>query len=123
MASWSKSLARWFGLAKRPAQRTAKAGGRCVRLQVETLEDRRVPATRIWDGGAVFGDNWSNANNWVDDIAPVAGDNLVFPGGIGALDRTTNNDFSQGTTFGSITFTGTDYTLSGNRIRLVPGAE
>ena len=94
------------------------------RPKLEVLEDRLVPATtRIWDGGATFGDAWTNANNWVGNTAPVSGDNLLFPSGIGALDRTTNNDFSVGTVFGNITFEGTDYRLSGNRIRLAAGAE
>lgn len=85
---------------------------------LEVLEDRLVPATRIWDGGAVIGDAWSNPKNWVEDIAPAAGDDLVFPGGIGALDRSTRNDFAAGTLFNSIKFTSGDYHLTGNKIRL-----
>src|SRR5205823_9650424 len=31
-----------------------------------------------WDGGGLS-PNWTNATNWLGDIAPVAGDDLVFP--------------------------------------------
>lgn len=80
-------------------------------------------ATRTWDGGA--GDNnLSTAANWSSDVAPVAGDDLVFPANI--TDRTITNDFSAGTSFNSIAFTGSpssdsNYTLSGNSITLVNG--
>lgn len=99
------------------------AARKCLnfRPQLEVLEDRRLQATRIWDGGAVVGDAWSNAKNWVEDIAPVAGDDLVFPAGIGTLDRSTRNDFASGTLFNSIKLTGGDYHLSGNKIRLGAG--
>lgn len=96
-----------------------RRGRLLYRLEMELLESRVVPAsTRTWSGGALAGDKWTNANNWVGKIAPVAGDELVFPPGIGALDRTTNNDFPAGTAFSTITFTGDDYTLSGNPITL-----
>ena len=36
--------------------------------------------TRTWDGGGA--DNlWSNPTNWVNDLAPAAGDDLAFPPG------------------------------------------
>ncbi|HEY0048648.1 MAG TPA: hypothetical protein VGB68_05145, partial [Pyrinomonadaceae bacterium] len=34
-------------------------------------------ATRTWDGGGVT-NNWSEAANWSDDIAPVNGDETIF---------------------------------------------
>lgn len=46
--------------------------------------------------------------------APVTGDDLVFPGGASNLSNT--NDLTENTIFNSITFTGSGYTLSGNRI-------
>src|SRR5437773_11864893 len=35
--------------------------------------------TKTWDGGGST-NNWSEAANWSDDIAPVAGDSLIFDG-------------------------------------------
>jgi autotransporter-associated beta strand protein len=108
-------------------------GGRCessqrrparIQPRLELLEGRLVPAaTRIWDGGAVLNDRWTDARNWVGNVAPVAGDNVEFPAGIGALDRTTNNDFPAGTLFNSIIFSGDDYTLSGNAVTLGSGLD
>jgi uncharacterized repeat protein (TIGR01451 family) len=73
-------------------------------------------ATRTWDGG---GGNpfWSTDANWVGDIEPVAGDDLVFPAG--ALQLTNNNDL--GVTFNSITFTASGYLLQGAAINISNG--
>ena len=61
-------------------------------------------ATRTWDGGGA--DNlWTNAANW-GGTAPIAGDNLVFPGTAPADSLASTNNFANGTTFGSITITG-----------------
>jgi len=72
---------------------------------------------RIWDSGGAD-DNWTTALNWVGDVAPVAGDDLLFPPGArtGPL-----NDFPAGTTFNSITFSGGNYALDGNSISLNAG--
>jgi hypothetical protein len=77
-----------------------------------------VSATRTWDGGnGVAGNNWMTAANWVDDIAPVAGDRLVFAG---ATQTSTNNNFPTGTIFDSITFVNGGFALSGNSVKLSP---
>lgn len=76
-----------------------------------------APATRTWDGGGTD-DNWTNRFNWVGDIAPVAGDNLVFPPGNA---RTSINNFGSGTSFGSVLITGTNYNITGNPILLAGG--
>ncbi len=69
-------------------------------------------ATRIWDGGGA--DNkWSTAANWVGDVAPSAGENLVFPSGAARL--TSVNDLS-GVTFGTISVSGSGYTLNAGNI-------
>jgi fibronectin-binding autotransporter adhesin len=74
-------------------------------------------ATATWTGGG--GDNnWTNPANW-GGTAPVAGDDLVFPGGAARLNNT--NDFAAGTSFNSITLSGTGYTLSGNSVALGVG--
>lgn len=76
-------------------------------------------ATRTWSGAG--GDaNWSTAANW-GGTAPVAGDDLVFPGGAARL--TNNNDLAASTSFNTISFTGASggYVLGGNAIQLVAG--
>jgi len=76
------------------------------------------PATRTWDGGGSDA-NWQTAANWSDDIAPAAGDDLVFPAS--GAQQANNNNFFIFTSFNSITVEGEAYTLSGNLIRLVNG--
>lgn len=80
-------------------------------------------ATRTWDGGG-SDNNMTTAANWSGDVAPSAGDDLVFPSGV--TDRTITNDFTAATSFNSITFNGaavadSNYTLTGNSITLVAG--
>jgi fibronectin-binding autotransporter adhesin len=77
-------------------------------------------ATRTWTGGSGSSNNWSDAANW-GGTAPVAGDDLVFPGGAARLSNT--NDLAAGTSFNSITFNGASggYSLGGNAITLVAG--
>jgi autotransporter-associated beta strand protein len=71
-------------------------------------------ATRTWDAGGA-NSNWTTAANWQGDIAPVAGDDLVFPAGVVPLP--TTNNFPDGTEFASLTF-GKSYVVDGNRILL-----
>src|SRR5262245_54202435 len=85
------------------AKGTAGQRGRRFQPGLEILEDRCLMATRVWDGGAVS-NNWTNATNWQGNIAPVAGDDLVFPAGV--ADKTADNNFDNGTPFNSITVTG-----------------
>ena len=44
-----------------------------------TINVTYAPETYTWDGGSTVDSNWSTPENWVGDIAPQAGDNLVFP--------------------------------------------
>ncbi len=77
-------------------------------------------ATKTWDGGG--GDNnWTTAANWDSDIAPVAGDALVFAG---STRTSPSNDFAAATSFVSITFSSgaSAFTLSGNSVTLSGGA-
>jgi autotransporter-associated beta strand protein len=71
-------------------------------------------ATRTWSGGAPLLNVWSIAANWSGGVAPVAGDNLVFP--LGAARMTNRNDFPAGTAFGSITFLQGGYVVTGNAL-------
>ena len=81
------------------------------------LESRILLTTRTWTGGAISNDKWTDKDNWSGDIAPVSGDDVVFPAGIGALDRGTNNDIAN-LTLKSIRFEGGDFKLTGNSIKL-----
>ncbi|MDX1948077.1 MAG: autotransporter-associated beta strand repeat-containing protein, partial [Pirellulaceae bacterium] len=77
-------------------------------------------AQLIWDGGGA-NDLWSNPLNWQNDIAPTAGDDLVFAAtGAGA----SINDLPAGTRFSTISISGTGYTFSesaSNPIELIGG--
>ena len=77
-----------------------------------------VPTTRTWDGGSANNNNWMTAANWVGDVAPAAGDNLIFPAG--AARRSNTNNFPAGTKFSSISMDG-GYILGGNGIVLQAG--
>ena len=48
-----------------------------------------------------------HGGNWVGDMAPLPGDNLVFPAGAARLENI--NDYPAGTTFGSIVVSGSGY--------------
>src|SRR5262245_3980279 len=97
-SSWRRTLAALL------SKRRASGPGNPRPPQLETLGERIMPATRVWDGGALLNDNWKDPKNWVGDVAPVSGDALRFPAGVGALDRSTNNDFGPGTFFDRIEF-------------------
>src|SRR6476620_3604928 len=90
----------------------------------ERLEDRIAPALFRWDGqpdagGASPDNKWTTAANWVGDVAPPPGSDLEFP--LAASQPINVNDFPAGTAFGSITFTGYNYDITGNRITLSAG--
>ena len=82
----------------------------------EKLEVRSLLAA--WDGGGAD-NNWTTADNWMGNVAPVPGDSLTFPAGAARL--TNNNDFASGTAFATINFTGAGYTLGGNALVLSGG--
>jgi hypothetical protein len=37
--------------------------------------------THTWDGGSPVNNLWTTKEDWVGDVAPSAGDNLIFPAG------------------------------------------
>ena len=83
----------------------------------DNLEVRITPTTDVWSGAV---DNlWSRGANWQGGVAPVAGDDLVFPAGV--AQKTAANNFADGTTFGSITIADSGYDLIGNAIHLTGG--
>lgn len=86
---------------------------------------RALAANFTWDGGG-SDDKMTTAANWVGDVAPSAGSDLLFLTGVAEADRTVDNDFSADTSFNSITLSGaatsnSDYDFSGNAITLVAG--
>ncbi len=48
-----------------------------------------IAAVKTWDGGGAD-NNWGTAANWLNDVAPVAGDDLIFP--VNAAKFSTNNN-------------------------------
>jgi hypothetical protein len=70
---------------------------------------------RVWTGQGSSA-KWSNPNNWAGNIAPVAGDNPVFPAG--AAQETNTNDLAAGTQFGNVVFQAGGYSVSGSAITL-----
>jgi len=75
-------------------------------------------ATRTWDGGGSNG-FWSTPANWVSDVAPVAGDDLLFSYTDKWLSNT--NDFPPGTSFSGIRFDWGGYVLRGSEVTLTGG--
>src|SRR3954470_7726329 len=76
--------------------------------------------TKTWDGGGIpVSVNWMSSANWVGNVAPVAGDDLVFPAGAGRASN--NNDYPALTIFNSITISSNNYSISGNTIALNDG--
>jgi autotransporter-associated beta strand protein len=75
-------------------------------------------ATRTWDGDGA-NKNWTTATNWVGDIAPVPGDDLVFPPGAAQLFN--NNNYPAGTMFNTVTFSGDGYICEGSNVVLTAG--
>jgi autotransporter-associated beta strand protein len=124
-ASLLRNLARRFSPSSRSARSTAARRQALCRPGVEVLEGRLLLSTCVWDGGVdgsgtPWSDtNWSSPQNWVGDVAPVAGDDLQFPAG--SLQLTANNDFPAGTVFNSIAISGIGYSIGGNALALNAG--
>ena len=74
-------------------------------------------ASRFWGGSA--NGNFSTAANWVGNVAPVAGDDLVFQAGVTRL--LVTNDFSPNRAFTTILFQGSNYFVRGNALLLTNG--
>src|SRR5262249_16803919 len=96
--------ARGIGRRRNRCAPLPRRGSRCrTRPRLEALEDRALPSTVTWDGGGATS-NWFDRFNWVNDVLPVAGDDLVFPAGAAHL--TSVNDSLSDTLFNSLTFSG-----------------
>jgi autotransporter-associated beta strand protein len=73
-------------------------------------------AVKTWDGSS--SGNWATAANWTGNVAPVDGDDLVFPPGASNLVNTNNYTALK---VSSIIFTGSGYTLRGNALTVTNG--
>jgi autotransporter-associated beta strand protein len=97
--------------ARRASQRISSR-----QLNLESLEERVVPTTRIWNGLGVD-NNWMTAANWAGGVAPSAGDDLIFPT---FAPQTSNfNNFAVNTSFHSITMAD-HYTINGVMVSASP---
>jgi len=86
---------------------------------IEAAESRILLALRVWTGGAITNDRWSDKDNWEGDVVPVAGDDLEFPAGFISTDRGVVNDLgSVASKLRNITFRSGDYKVTGNPITL-----
>ncbi len=101
------------------------AGGLFAAVVILASNATAQAATKTWDGGG-SDDNLTTAANWAGDVAPIAGDDLIFPDGPSTV--MLNNDFLAGTTFNSLTVNGTEsgidttsYVLDGNAMTIGSG--
>jgi autotransporter-associated beta strand protein len=78
-------------------------------------------AVKSWTGGGA-NNYWRTGGNWSGGVAPVAGDDLFFQANVlvDATSLNNTNDFTAGTSFGTITFQAgaTNYVLNGNQVVL-----
>jgi hypothetical protein len=85
-----------------------------------------VMSVYTWDGGSLVNNLWTTPENWVGNAAPSPGDDLVFPAGAARLESV--NDYPIGTTFGSITVSGSGYQFHtagspSTSVQVEPGAQ
>jgi photosystem II stability/assembly factor-like uncharacterized protein len=82
-------------------------------LDISAFQNVSVTTTtHTWCGGSSVNNLWSTKENWAEDIAPLAGENLLFPSG--AVQLVTYNDYPSTTVFASITVSGSGYQFQGN---------
>ena len=116
--SWSRPFEQLgFSRSKKRAGRNVNPGRKARGLSVEPLERRELLSVCTWTGLGTD-NNWKTATNWSNNVAPVAGDQLVFAG---AKQTTTNNNYTAGTSFQSIEFQNSGFSLGGNSIALSGG--
>ncbi len=76
-------------------------------------------AVKVWDGSS--SGNWSTSANWTNNVAPVSGDDVIFP--VGTARFTLTNNLT-GLRLRSLTFNAaSNYTLYGNTITLSNGIQ
>ncbi len=114
---WGKRAGRGSDRPGREDRRRGHAARRGHRPTLEGLEARIALSMDVWTGLAGDG-QWMTANNWSPVAVPSPGDELQFPS---TASGATNNNFSGGTTFASITIDGPNYDLTGNTLNLTTG--
>jgi uncharacterized repeat protein (TIGR02543 family) len=73
--------------------------------------------THTWDGGSMDNSDWSSAENWAGDVAPVSGDSVAFAGDV----QTFNGNDIADLSLASVSFTQTDFRISGLPVTLTGG--
>ncbi|MBI1797420.1 MAG: autotransporter-associated beta strand repeat-containing protein [Candidatus Eisenbacteria bacterium] len=89
-------------------------------IAVGLLAPAAVRAATVTWSGAGTDNNWATAANWVGGVAPISGDDLVFPGSAARL--TNVNNLLASTGFSSISFQASGYSISGNAIGISTAA-
>lgn len=79
-----------------------------------TVTSSPAGSFRVWDGGGANA-GWMTAANWLGDVAPQAGEAILFPSG--AAQTTNTNNFPAGTAFRTLRVEG-PFTLNGNQVQL-----
>jgi autotransporter-associated beta strand protein len=105
---------RWSRLA---TVRRKVRSGRWFSVGLERLESRVVLSNTVTWTGTGNG-NWSDPADWMNSVAPMAGDNLIFPSGPSGSALKSSNDFPSGTSFGSLTVQASGYVIGGNAVAL-----
>ncbi len=72
----------------------------------------------VWQSTALSTNLWSDGNNWIGGVAPVAGDEVRITLPVTGGSRATNNDLPAGTSITGITLTHNLNTIAGNSILL-----
>lgn len=83
-----------------------------------TVTVNPTPATLTWSGGGA-NSFWTNAANWVGNIAPANGDSLIFPTNAARLVNT--NTAGGPNSLASITLSGSNYVIFSPPLTLVGG--
>lgn len=97
---------------------TAGGGSDTSAPQTFTITIVSRPEILTWTGAGADA-NWTTPANWQGGLGPMALDSLIFPTGVARL--TNTNNFPAGTRFGSLTLSGSGYTLGGDALRLDEG--
>jgi autotransporter-associated beta strand protein len=105
-----------------PWQKRSKSHGKDSRkkaraLRVERLEEKVLLSLDTWVGGG-SNNHWSNTANWLSGVAPSGGDQLIFQGT--AL-TSTQNDLTAGTSFQSLEFQSSSFSIAGNSLTVTSG--
>ena len=96
-----------WGSGSRTARHKPRRVSRRGLIGLERLEVRLVMSTSTWSGMGSNAD-WSTPGNW--DTVPTNGSDIVFPAGAAQL--ANSDDLGAGMSFGSLTISGTGYSIA-----------